>query len=151
MPVSDAYNFKAVNDKLSTSGLLSPEQLGDLSGEGYQAVISLLPSDNEWAVPDEPAIVSAQGLDYGYIPVDFEAPSREDYQAFEQAMAANGEKKLLVHCAANYRVSAFYGVYAVKHLGWTTQQAYAFIAEIWNLEEYPVWQQFVNELLAETP
>ncbi|MEM0954280.1 MAG: protein tyrosine phosphatase family protein [Pseudomonadota bacterium] len=149
MPVSDAYNFKAVNDQLSTSGLLSPNQLSELSGEGYQAVISLLPSDNEWAVPDEPAIVSAQGLDYGYIPVDFEAPSREDYLAFARAMAANGDKKLLVHCAANYRVSAFYGVYAVKELGWTEPQAREFIADIWNLDEYPVWQEFVTSLLAE--
>lgn len=148
MPVCDAYNFKPVNARLSTSGLLSPEQLGELSREGYRAVISLLPADSQWAVPDEPAIISAQGLAYSYIPVDFEAPSRDDYRAFVSAMEAHTDAKLLVHCAANYRVTAFFGVYAVKALGWSESDARAFIADIWNLEEYPVWQQFVDELLA---
>ncbi len=149
MAVSDAYNFKQVDETLSTSGLLSPEQLGALAGEGYKAVISLLPSDNEWAVPDEPAIVSAQGLDYGTIPVDFEAPTEQDYQQFADAMIANGGRRLIVHCAANFRVSAFYAIYAVRTQGWSEQRAYSFIADIWDLDEYPVWKRFVAEMLAD--
>ncbi len=147
MPVSDAYHFKQVDDRLSTAGVVSEEQLGELKDEGYGAVISLLPADSQYAIPDEPQIVTAQGLSYTYIPVDFAAPTESDYQQFVAAMQANADSKLLVHCAANYRVSAFYSIYAVQHLDWTEAQAREFMGSIWNLADYPVWEAFVAEML----
>jgi protein tyrosine phosphatase (PTP) superfamily phosphohydrolase (DUF442 family) len=147
MAVSDAYNFRQVNDKLATAGVISEQQLGELKAEGYEAVITLLPVDSEYAISSEPDIVLSQGLDYTYIPVDFAAPTRGDYEEFTRAMDANGDRKLMVHCAANYRVSAFYSIYAVQNLGWSRDQADEFIGGIWNLDEYPVWQKFVAEML----
>ena len=62
-------------------------------------------------------------------------------------MEANAGRKLMLHCAANYRVSAFYSIYAVRNLGWTHQQAYEFMGDIWDLDEYPVWKSFVAHML----
>lgn len=148
MAVSDAYNFRQVNERLATAGKISEQQLGELKAEGYEAVISLLPADSEYAVANEPDIVLSQGLDYTYIPVDFSAPTRDDYEQFVRAMQLTGDRKLMLHCAANYRVSAFYSIYAVQHLGWSDDDAYDFISGIWNLDEYPVWKDFVAEMLA---
>ena len=149
MAVSDAYNFRQVNEHLATAGVVNEQQLGELKAEGYEAVISLLPAANQYAIAAEPDIVLSQGLDFIYIPVEWESPTRENFDEFERAMQASGDKKLMVHCAANYRVSAFYSIYAVRHLGWTPKQAYDFIGGIWNLAEYPVWEAFVKELLGE--
>lgn len=147
MAVSDAYNFRQINERLATAGKISEQQLGELKAEGFEAVISLLPADNRDAIADEPDIVLSQGLDYTYIPVEWTAPTRENYEEFERAMQANGDRKLMVHCAANYRVSAFYSIYAVRHLDWSIDDAYGFISGIWNLDEYPVWQSFVADML----
>jgi hypothetical protein len=54
--------------------------------------------------------------------------------------------RTLVHCAANFRVSAFYGLYAMKHLGWSVEQAEAFRATIWDGSDYPVWEAFISQM-----
>ena len=71
------------------------------------------------------------------------------FAAFEQAMGATAGHKTLIHCAANFRVTAFYALYAHKHLGWTAGQAEAFRARIWAGSDYPVWEAFVARKLAE--
>ncbi len=147
MSIDQAYNYRNINPQLCTAGLISPEQLAELGAEGYEAVICLLPHDSPYAIAGEPDIVTGQGLAYTYIPVDFAAPTAEDFADFEAAMQANGERKLMVHCAANYRVSAFYALYGVRHLGWSHPQAREFIAATWNLAEHPVWEAFVSEML----
>lgn len=146
MSVDKAYNFRQATESISTSGILSEEQLELLGEEGYAAVINLLPGDSEYAVKREKDIVEAQGLAYHYIPVDFAAPSVSDYQAFARALADLSGRKLLLHCAANYRVSAFYAINAFLNNEISSTQAYAFIAAVWDLDEYPVWQEFVSAM-----
>lgn len=57
--------------------------------------------------------VRSLGLSYINIPVQFAAPSEADLIAFFAAMEANRGHKLWIHCAANYRVSAFLRLYRV--------------------------------------
>jgi len=147
MSVAKAYNFRQATESISTSGILSEQQLELLSEEGYSAVINLLPEESEYAVRREKDIIEAQGLAYHYIPVDFAAPSVSDYQAFAKALADLSGRKLLLHCAANYRVSAFYAINAYLNNEVSSAQAYEFIAAVWNLDEYPVWQKFVATML----
>ena len=147
MSVSGAYNFRRVDDRLSTAGRLNEDQLGLLANEGYEAVINLLPDESDYACPGEASIVQAQGLAYAYIPVDFSSPSEQEYRAFEERMQALSGRKVLVHCAANYRVSAFYAIYAHAHLGWSEAEARDFIGSIWNPGDYPPWDAFVTGML----
>lgn len=149
MSLNQIFNFKKIDTLISTAGLLNENQLSLLKSENYEAVVNLLPEEIEYAVKNESSIVEGQGLIYQYIPVDFSAPTQEDYQAFEQALLALSGKKVMLHCAANYRVSAFYAIFAHSHLGWSTSKAYEHISSIWSLEEHPVWEAFVQKMLAQ--
>lgn len=148
MSVDQAYNFRKVSDNLSTAGLLSPEQLRALKSEGYDVVVNLLPEDSEYAIEGEAVIVTEQGIVYEYVPVDFSAPTEQDYRAFEKILSGLAAKKVMLHCAANYRVSAFYSIYACLNQGWSESQAREFMGTVWNVDEYPVWESFVAKMLA---
>ena len=144
MSVEDSYNFRRIHDGLTTSGLLSAEQLGDLHREGYEAVINLMP-DGESPVADEARIVRDQGLDYVYIPVDFNAPTRGDLEAFTDAMDARSSGKVHVHCAANYRVSAFYSLYALRRRLCTRDEADELVQSVWDPAEFSAWMAFITD------
>ena len=145
MSIEDSYNFRRIHDDLTTSGLVDADQLRGLAAEGYDAVVNLLPDGHEHAVVDEARIIQDQGLDYVHIPVDFDAPTRADLAAFAEALDARAGQKLHVHCAANYRVSVFYSLYAL-HRGLRTEvEADELVADVWNPADHPVWTQFIAD------
>lgn len=148
MSVKDIFNYRAVNASLSTSGIASEEQLASLGSEGFKAVINLLPDDSEYAIKGEKEIVEAQGIDYRYIPVDFSAPNENDFAQFTTYINEVKGKKTLLHCAANYRVSAFYALYAVQNEMWTDEQAEEFVGSVWNPNDYPAWPEFIADVKA---
>jgi uncharacterized protein (TIGR01244 family) len=143
MPIADSYNFRRISERITTSGLVSVAQLGDLRHEGYDAVINLLPDSHERAVTDEANIVRDQGIDYVHIPVDFDAPTHADLEAFSQAMTDRVGQKIHIHCAANYRVSAFYSLYALQHGTCTEQEADELVRDVWDPADHPAWREFI--------
>ncbi len=145
MSIEGSYNFRRVSDRITTSGVVGDKRLSNLKAQGYGALINLLPDQSEYAVPEEGGIVTGQGLRYFYIPVDFDAPTQADFDAFVQAMDAVGDKTVHVHCAANFRVSAFYSLYAMRKGLWTTEEADKFIEGLWNPAEHPAWAGFIGE------
>lgn len=145
MSIEDTFNFRRISERVTTSGLLDAEQLAALGSEGYRAVINLLPDSYEHTVHDEPVIVRAQGLDYVYIPVDFAAPTHADFAAFIEAMDAHADDQVHVHCAANYRVSAFYGLYAQSRGLCSADEADALVHDLWNSADYPAWTAFIAD------
>lgn len=150
MSASEAYNFREASDLVHTAGLMSEQQLSGLGQEGYTTVVNLLPNEHEYAVAGEEAIVSSQGIKYYYIPVDFLAPNDDDYEKFEQLISQSSSEKIMVHCAANYRVSAFYAIYAYHNIGWSSEKAMEFISSVWSLEDHPAWKEFVSRKLCAT-
>lgn len=149
MNITKAYNFIHINERISSSGLIIKVDLQSFVDEGYQYIINLLPDDNEHARKGEKESFAALGIGYTYIPVDWEAPTQINYDAFETAMLENKDLKLHIHCAANYRATAFYAIYAHKHHGWSADKINEFTSEIWNLSDYPIWREFVNEMTDE--
>ncbi|MBV8949629.1 MAG: protein tyrosine phosphatase family protein [Actinobacteria bacterium] len=145
MSIDGAFNFRRINEGLTTSGVVTAEQLRDLQRDGYDAVINLLPDTHALAVPDESRRVEELGLDYVYIPVDFDAPTRRDLDLFADAMDAHAGQKLHVHCAANYRVSAFYALYLLRK-GWCSDaEADELIHDLWNPSEHRAWKEFMTQ------
>lgn len=133
MATAGIFNFIKVSDRIGTGGQPTREQLEAARDEGYQAVINLAPSDPEnFALGDEERVVTDLGLDYHHIPVAWTDPRPEQFTAFCAAMEQIGDRKVLIHCAANYRVTAFFSSYAIRHLGWTTAQADALVSRIWD-------------------
>ena len=143
MSLDGSYNFRRINDRVTTSGVVGAERLGALQASGYQALINLLPDSSEYAVAGEADLVTAQGVDYIYIPVDFAAPSQQDFDAFTRAMDQLDDRKVHIHCAANFRVSAFYSLYAQRCGRWNTAQADAHIRDLWNPADEPAWAAFI--------
>jgi uncharacterized protein (TIGR01244 family) len=143
MTIDHTFNFRRVSDRVTTSGLVNAEQLATLGSEGYRAVINLLPDTYEHAVADEATVVRDQGLDYVYIPVDFAAPTHDDFAVFSDAMDAHSDDQVHVHCAANFRVSAFYGLYAQSRGLCTETEADELVQGLWNAADYPAWTEFM--------
>jgi len=145
--ISDIYEYRAVNSTLSTSGQPTEPQLTSVAREGFSVVINLaLHNDLRYSLRDEPGVVKSLGMEYVHIPVQFEVPTEVDLLAFFAAMEKHRGKKLLVHCAANMRVSAFLGLYRAIKLGQPVEEAFAIMKTIW--EPNPVWASFISSMLS---
>jgi uncharacterized protein (TIGR01244 family) len=117
MSTEGIYNYRKVNDRISIGGQPTEEQLRSAAAEGFTTIINLARTDSDHALADEGGLVRSLGMTYQHIPVEWEHPQESDFAAFEAAMQAPPAGKLLIHCAANFRVTAFYSLYALKHLG----------------------------------
>jgi protein tyrosine phosphatase (PTP) superfamily phosphohydrolase (DUF442 family) len=149
MSTETIYNYRKVNDTCITGGQPTAEQLQSAADEGFRTVINLAPIDPRYSLDDEAGLVQSFGMIYHHIPVAWENPQDSDLAAFERVMQTLPEGKTLIHCAANFRVTAFYSLYALKHLGWSADQADAFRASIWQGSDYPIWQAFIERMIVQ--
>ena len=146
MNTEEIYNYRKVNDQISTGGQPTEEQLRAAATEGFSTVINLATIDPDRSLADEGGLIRSLGMTYHHIPVKWDSPQESDFAVFEAVMQASAAEKVLIHCAANFRVSAFYGLYAMKHLGWMEAQADEFRASIWAGSDYPIWEKFIAEM-----
>jgi protein tyrosine phosphatase (PTP) superfamily phosphohydrolase (DUF442 family) len=141
------HNYRAVSEALSTSGQPTEAQLASIAAAGHEVVINLaLHDDPRYSLPDEPGTVQSLGLSYVHIPVQFSAPGEDNLMTYFAAMEANHDRKLWVHCAANYRVSAFLGLYRVIKQGWPHDKAFELMHSLWQPNE--AWSAFIGTMLA---
>jgi len=148
MSTQQIYNYRRVNEQIITAGQPTEEQLRQCAAEGFQVVINLATHGDQGSLPDEAGLLRSLGMAYVHIPVVWSNPREEDFLAFEQAMGKVAGSKTLIHCAANFRVTAFYSLYALKHLGWSEARADAFRASIWEGSDYPIWERFIRHIKA---
>jgi protein tyrosine phosphatase (PTP) superfamily phosphohydrolase (DUF442 family) len=146
MSIESIYHYCKVDDQLITGGQPTEEQLQAVSQQGFQTVINLAPISPRYSLDDEPGLVQSLGMQYHHIPVDWDNPTAGDFSTFEAVMQALPAGKTFIHCAANFRVTAFYSLYAQKHLGWSKAQADDFRASIWQGSDYPVWEAFIGDM-----
>src|SRR5205823_12433552 len=76
------YNWRRLDDRITTSGQPSEPQLADIQALGVRHIINLGLHSHEKALPDEAASVSRLGMTYIHIPVDFQNPTDEDFAKF---------------------------------------------------------------------
>jgi protein tyrosine phosphatase (PTP) superfamily phosphohydrolase (DUF442 family) len=146
--VSDIVNYLRIDDALATSGQPTEEELAAAAGEGVEVVINLaLHDDPRYSLADEAGTVRSLGMSYIHIPVQFDNPREDELYAFFDAFARHRKHKVLVHCAANKRVTAFLGLYRVIREGWDTDAAFAPMQRIW--EPNPIWASFIRSALAQ--
>ncbi len=144
MSTADIFNHRWVSDLLTTGGQPTAAQLAEAAAEGFSTVINLATTDGSNALEDEAGLVSDLGMRYHHIPVVWNNPTDADFQVFEETMNQTVGDRTLLHCAANFRVTAFYSLFALRWLGWTTLQAEAFRAQIWAGSHYPIWDAFID-------
>ena len=148
MSSEEIYNYRKVNDRLITGGQPTEDQLKSAAAEGFNTVINLATLNPPRSLADEAGLVRSLGMAYYHIPVAWDSPQESDFDTFEDLVKHLPAGKTLIHCAANYRVTAFYSLYALKHLGWSPDQAAAFRASIWQGSHYPVWDEFIRYMTA---
>jgi uncharacterized protein (TIGR01244 family) len=136
------YHWHRLDDRLTTSGQPSEAQLADIAALGVRTVINLGLHSHEKALPDEASSVTALGMTYVHIPVDFQNPTEDDFKAFCAAITATDGAPLHVHCIANYRVSAFVYRYRRQVLGQDDAQARPDLVRIWQPD--PIWTAFIQ-------
>jgi protein tyrosine phosphatase (PTP) superfamily phosphohydrolase (DUF442 family) len=146
MSTQDIFNSRRVDDQITTGGQPTEDQLRSAAEEGFVTIINLATYNPQSSLEDEAGIVRSLGMTYYHIPVVWEHPTEADFAAFEQVMRGRPPVKTLIHCAANFRVTAFYSLYAVKHLGWSQARADGFRASIWQGSDYPVWERFIAQM-----
>ena len=151
MGTDDISNFIRINEQIGTAGQPTEEQLRSVRDEGYTAVINLAPENpDNHALPDERGLVTSLGMEYHNIPVEWSSPDTEDFEKFCKVMDDLRGSKVLIHCAANFRVTAFYSLYAMKRDGWSSDQANELIAKVWeSLPDYSMddtWKSFIKHI-----
>ena len=143
--LSDITNFVAL-DRIATAGQPTEQELAEVATAGYRAVINLGLLDPKYCLPDEAGLVASLGMRYRHIPVQFDAPTLADFQAFATAMDEHAGAPIFVHCAANYRVSSFMAIYGELRLGWTRAQSDLHARRLWEPNE--TWQRFLADARA---
>lgn len=150
MSTAEIFNYRLINERIITAGQPTEEQLHAAAAEGFHAVINLAPIYPNHPVPHEAEVCQTLGLNYHHIPVDWNNPTTEDYARFAAALDSLPEQKLLIHCAANYRVTAFFSAYARHKMGWTQAQAEELINSIWSQDPRytlnEVWLDFLQAI-----
>jgi len=137
------YHFYKVSDQLACAGQPTEEQLRELAAENYRVIINLGLLNTRYALPDEAGLVKELGIDYYHIPVNFEKPLLTELKDFITLMNRNQDKKMLVHCAANYRASVFTGLYLLVAGHMNKEEMENFIDDVW--QPNTVWQDFLSK------
>ena len=145
--MKDIYNYQFLNENLSSSGMPTAEQMKEVAEAGTQVVINLAPAIVKDALPNEDSLVKSLGMEYVHIPVKWNKPTKQNLEDFFAAMDEHQGEKVLVHCQANYRASSFVMLYRVLKLGWKKEEAIPVMEKMWNPEDFPVWQKFIDQNL----
>ncbi|MBV9552260.1 MAG: protein tyrosine phosphatase family protein [Alphaproteobacteria bacterium] len=137
------YNWRRLDERVTTSGQPTEPQLADIRALGVRHVVNLGLHTHEKALPDEAASVRRLGMTYIHIPVDFEKPTELDFDRFCSVMEQLKDVPVHVHCIANYRVAAFFYRYRRDVLGMDEATARAEMRAVWHPKG--VWAAFVGD------
>lgn len=136
------FNFLPIGETILTSGQPTEAQLRIVRDAGIRHVINLAPHAAENALPDERQTLQALGMEYTHIPVDFKNPTEDDFARFCETMNRVATAPVLVHCAANMRVSAFMFRYRREVLHEDPEEIARDLHRIW--QPFGVWKDFVG-------
>ena len=140
--MSEILNYIKINELISTSGQPSVEQFKEIANNEYEVVINLALHNASNAIENEDKIVTDLNMAYFHIPVNFENPKISDLKLFLNLLQALGANKVWIHCAKNYRVSAFMYVYHKYILHTPFEQIDLSIFDMW--QPSLVWQELIK-------
>ncbi len=141
MSLNSILNTIVINERISTSGQPSPSQFEEIAKAGFTSVINLAMPDSTNALPDEGGFVSEARMNYFHIPVPFDTPTHAHLNLFLKIMKALEKDKIWIHCALNWRVSAFMRHYQRGILKLPEAERVPML-ESWQPDE--VWQDFLD-------
>jgi len=141
-------NYMGISDRLTTAGQIAYDQIPLLREEGYDVVVNLATASRE-RNSLEGFHVTASGMTYIHIPVDWEQPRLSDLSMFFDVMEANEGRKVFVHCFANMRASAFVYMYRTMVEGVADEDALGAMNEVWDPAEVRQWGDLIERARTE--
>jgi len=140
--LENILNYIKINENISTSGQPNQQQFELISQCGYEVVINLALHNASNAIDHEDKAVTDLGMSYFHIPVIFDNPTLEQLKLFIDVMSINKNRKVWVHCALNYRVSAFMYVYHKYFLQTPFEEIDLSLLEQWQPDNS--WQDILK-------
>lgn len=141
--LNNITNYVQLTDDVGTSGQPSRDQFQAIANGGFRAVVNLALPSSDHAIADEGSVVTALGMSYIHIPVDFAKPTVDDLRTFFGTMEALKGKRVWVHCVVNARVSAFMYLY-LKHVRQLDEgAARSPVLERWQPKMDATWSTFL--------
>jgi protein tyrosine phosphatase (PTP) superfamily phosphohydrolase (DUF442 family) len=140
-----APSQQLVHDRLMTSALPEEGDFSVMAAMGFEAVVNLGRPEDSVYLPEEDTLVTVAGMRYLHLPVAFNNPAFPDYELLRDLLNALYPRKVWLHCAKNYRVSAMIFLYNVIDRSVPIPEARARMHLIWQPDE--VWQAFLDEAL----
>ncbi len=141
------HNQLTLSEHITSSSQPEPEQFFDIVDADYQAIINLLVPSSPHYLLDEADRVLNLEMSYFHIPVPFEAPKPQHLKQFLGLMTMMQGEKVWVHCALNYRASAFLYQYYRLVLDKTAKEAQQVMLPQWKPDI--IWQRFMKLELAD--
>lgn len=136
-----AMNFLRIGPSLATGGHFADNGVAAISQQGVSLVIDLRDKPPE----GQEERLAAAGIRWINVPVAWQAPRREDFEAFSRFMSENQAENILVQCQANYRASAFTYMYRVIELGVPESEARKDLTAVWAPEG--TWLEYMDQIM----
>lgn len=136
-------------ENLYTSGQPRKGDFRALARAGVQVVVNMAPANLPASLKNEGEIVEGAGMEYHFIPVDWDHPTVDDVRQFFRVMDDSRGKTVLAHCWVNARSSGFVYLYRVLKQGRSEAEERAILESIWDhnqgyeLRNVPVWKKFL--------
>ena len=145
-PINDIENYFPLPLSIGTSGQPTTQQFKDIQAAGFDVVVNLAMPDSDNALANEGALVSENGMTYVHIPVPWDAPDANHVAQFFGVMDAMlaQDKKVWVHCAANYRASAFTYKYLTMNQGLSEPESTTPLLTTWLPYMDEAWQEIMQ-------
>ncbi len=143
--LSDILNFLPLDPDLACAGQPGPGDFQALADEGFVAVLNLATAASTGHLPEEPELCARAGMDFHWIPVPWDSPQVAHYLRFQDWLDANRERKVLVHCAKNWRATVFCALYRILREGVSRRVAWDDVLEVW--EPNPTWNALFEAVL----
>lgn len=144
---ADIRGWQRLDSETTTSGRIEDADVARLAALGVRHVVNLALDTHPETLADEAGKLAAAGIAYTHIPVPFDAPGKDDFAAFREAVEV-GPRPVHVHCIMNWRVSAFFYRLNRDHRAMPEAEARALMAQQWvpdagDKPEYPAWAEFI--------
>lgn len=121
--------LRPINDEVSISGQISPEQLQEIVRDGYRSIVNLRSIDETGFSPEEQQRVETVGLLYLNFPISLKELTPQIAAQVLQTIAKS-PKPLLLHCDNGVRAAAIALMYVVTKQGTDLENAYKQTVEL---------------------
>jgi len=150
-PLATIPAYLPLNENLLTCGQPNATQFVALAQAGFEVLVDLGQHRSveraDVVQQNDVRQVEVLGMRYIPIPVQWQAPACGPVHRFFGVMRDYGEKKILVYCDENKRVSVFIFLWRVVVQGWDGPRAWQDVLKIW--QPNAAWQAFINQELSD--